>query len=182
MWWTPICPTSTRSRTGRGEAYRAHVISYADDFTILSRGRAADALAWTKAVMTRLGLALNETKTAIRDARRERFDFLGYAFGPHRYRKDGHWYLGASPSKKSVLRLKAKVSDVLVPGNVGRWPEVRDRLNRLLRGWTASPGACSSRFIVLLPGAQSLRLASRLSPNNASTGSKRNLSWSLTSS
>jgi RNA-directed DNA polymerase len=22
-------------------------------------------------------------------------------------------------------------------GNVGRWPEVRDRLNRLLRGWTA---------------------------------------------
>jgi RNA-directed DNA polymerase len=124
-------------RTGRGEAYRAHVISYADDFTILSQGRAAEALAWTKAVMTRLGLALNEAKTAIRDARRERFDFLGYAFGPHHYRKDGHWYLGASPSKKSVLRLKAKVSDVLVPGNVGCWPEVRDRLNRLLRGWTA---------------------------------------------
>jgi RNA-directed DNA polymerase len=124
-------------RTGRGEAYRAHVISYADDFTILSRGRAADALAWTRQVMTRLGLALNEAKTAIRDARRERFDFLGYAFGPHHYRKDGHWYLGASPSKKSVLRLKAKVGDVLVSGNVGRWPEVRDRLNRLLRGWTA---------------------------------------------
>jgi RNA-directed DNA polymerase len=123
--------------TGRGEAYRAHVIAYADDFTILSRGRAADALAWTKAAMTRLGLALNEAKTAIRDARRECFDFLGYAFGPHQYRKDGHWYLGASPSKKSVLRLKAKVSAVLVPGNVGRWPEVRDRLNRLLRGWTA---------------------------------------------
>jgi len=123
-------------RTGRGEAYRAHVIAYADDFTILSLGRAAEALAWTKAVMTRLGLALNEAKTAIRDARRERFDFLGYAFGPHHYRKDGHWYLGASPSKKSVLRLKAKVSDMLVPGKVGRWPEVRDRLNRLLRGWT----------------------------------------------
>ena len=123
--------------TGCGDAYHAHVIAYADDFTILSRGRAAAALAWTKAVMTRLGLALNEAKTAIRDARRERFDFLGYAFGPHHYRKDGHWYLGASPSKKSVLRLKAKVGDVLVSGNVGRWPEVRDRLNRLLRGWTA---------------------------------------------
>ena len=124
-------------RTGRGEAYCAHVIAYADDLTILSRGRAAEALAWTKAVMTRLGLALNEAKTAIRDARRERFDFLGYAFGPHHYRKDGHWYLGASPSKKSVLRLKTKVSAVLVSSNVGRWPEVRDRLNRLLRGWTA---------------------------------------------
>ena len=123
--------------TGRGEAYRAHVVSYADDFVILSRGHAAEALAWTKAVMTRLGLALNETKTAIRDARRERFDFLGYSFGPHHYRKDGHWYLGASPSKKSVLRLKAKVSDILVPGNTGTWHEARDRLNSLLRGWSA---------------------------------------------
>ena len=64
--------------------------------------------------MTRLGLALNDSKSAIRDARRERFDFLGYSFGPHRYRKDGHWYLGASPSKKSVLRLKDKVSDIQI--------------------------------------------------------------------
>ena len=38
--------------TGRGEAFRAHVVAYADDFVILSRGRAAEALAWTKAVMT----------------------------------------------------------------------------------------------------------------------------------
>ena len=124
-------------RTGRGEAYRAHVVSYADDFVILSRGYAGEALAWTQAVMTRLGLALNEKKTAIRDARSERFDFLGYSFGPHRYRKDGHWYLGASPSKKSVLRLKAKVSDILIPGNMGAWPGVRNQLNRLLRGWSA---------------------------------------------
>ncbi|MBV8917227.1 group II intron reverse transcriptase/maturase [Bradyrhizobium sp.] len=122
--------------TGRGEAYRAQIVSYADDFVILSRGHAAEALAWTGRVMTKLGLALNEMKTATRDARRERFDFLGYSFGPHHYRKDGHWYLGASPSKKSVLRLKAKVSDILVPGNLGAWPEVRDRLNRLLRGWS----------------------------------------------
>lgn len=124
-------------RTGRGEAYQAHVVAYADDFVILSRGCAVEALAWTTAVMTRLGLALNEAKTAIRNARREHFDFLGYSFGPHHYRKDGHWYLGASPSKKSVLRLKAKVSDILIPGNTGAWLDVRDQLNRLLRGWSA---------------------------------------------
>jgi RNA-directed DNA polymerase len=122
--------------TGRGEAYQARIVSYADDFVILSRKSAAEALAWTRQVMIKLGLALNEVKTAVRDARREPFDFLGYTFGPHRYRKDGHWYLGASPSKKSVLRLKAKVSDLMVPGDMGTWPEVRDRLNRLLRGWT----------------------------------------------
>jgi hypothetical protein len=33
---------------------------------------------------------LNETTTRIQDARRERLDFLGYSFGPHHCRKDGH--------------------------------------------------------------------------------------------
>ena len=75
--------------TGRGEAFRAHVVSYADDFVILSRGRAAEALTWTKAVMTRLGLTLNEAKTSLKNARQERFDFLGYSFGPHRYKANG---------------------------------------------------------------------------------------------
>src|SRR5262249_9182216 len=91
--------------TGRGEAFRAHVVSYADDFVILSRGRAAEALTWTKAVMTKLGLTLNEAKTSLKNARRDRFDFLGYSFGPHYYKANGKRYLGASPSKKSVQRL-----------------------------------------------------------------------------
>lgn len=124
-------------QTARGEAFRAHVVSYADDFVILSCGYADEALAWTRAVMTKLGLTLNEAKTSVRNARQEHFDFLGYTFGPEHFRKDGHWYLGASPSRKSVQRLKAKVSDLLVPGETGTWPDVRDRLNRLLRGWSA---------------------------------------------
>jgi RNA-directed DNA polymerase len=86
--------------------------------------------------MTRLGLALNETKTSVRDARRERFDFLGYTFGPHHYWNGGKWYLGASPSKKSVQRLKEKVGEILVPGNQAPWPEVCIQLNSLLRGWS----------------------------------------------
>jgi RNA-directed DNA polymerase len=122
--------------TRRAEAFRARVVSYADDFVILSRGRAVEALAWTKAVMTRIGLMLNETKTSLRDARRERFDFLGYSFGPHCYKGNGQWYLSASPSKKSVQRLKTKVGNLLVPANNDPWPELRDTLNRYLRGWS----------------------------------------------
>ena len=122
---------------GRGEAFHAHVVSYADDFVILSRGHAAEALAWTKAVMTKLGLTLNEAKTSLKNARQESFEFLGYTIGPQRYRKDGHWYLGASPSKKSVQRIKTKIGDFLKPGNMGAWPVVRHRLNRLLIGWSA---------------------------------------------
>src|SRR6266542_4974824 len=51
--------------TGRGEAFQAHVVNYADDFVILSRGNAEEALDWTRGVMTRIGLTLNETKTSI---------------------------------------------------------------------------------------------------------------------
>jgi RNA-directed DNA polymerase len=122
--------------SGCGEAFRAHVVSYADDFVILSRGRAAEALAWTRQVMTELGLTLNEAKTSLKDARQERFTFLGYSFGSHWYKANGKWYLGASPSKKSMQRLKTKVGDLLVPGNTAPWQEVRDTLNRFLRGWS----------------------------------------------
>ena len=134
--------------TRRGEAFRAHVVSYADDFVILSRGHAAEALAWTKAVMTKLGLTLNEAKTSLKNARRESFDFLGYTLGPRHLPNGGRWYLAASPSKKSVQRLKAKISELLVPGNKGAWDEVRARLNRILRGWSAyfSYGALASAY------------------------------------
>jgi len=82
-----------------------------------------------------MGLTLNPAKTSLVDARHETFDFLGYTFGPHWYRKTGHWYLGASPSKKSVRRLTEKVNAVMVHGHPAPWPQLRDRLNRLLRGW-----------------------------------------------
>lgn len=42
-----------------------------------------------------------------------------------------------------MQRLKDKVGTILVPGNMGAWEEVRDTLNRLLRGWCGyfSPGS-----------------------------------------
>jgi RNA-directed DNA polymerase len=120
------------SRTG--EKLEACVVSYADDFVILSHHRAREALAWTRQVMTRLGLALNEAKTSIRRAREEQFDFLGYTFGPHRFRKDGHWYMVASPSRQSLARLKQKVRAILNPGNVGAWPVVRGAAECLAAG------------------------------------------------
>src|SRR6202790_5297807 len=54
--------------TGRSEAFSAKVVAYADDFVILSRGHAHTALEWTRGVMTKLGLTVNETKTSVRDA------------------------------------------------------------------------------------------------------------------
>ncbi len=122
---------------GKGDEYQATIVNYADDFVILGRGNAAQALAWTRWAMGRIGLTLNETKTRLCDARRDHFDFLGYTFGPERYRKDGHWYLAAKPSKKAVQRLKGKLRAILREEIVSPWDQVRTRLNRVLRGWSA---------------------------------------------
>ncbi|MER9839049.1 hypothetical protein NKJ28_29555 [Mesorhizobium sp. M0145] len=85
--------------TGRGEAFRAHVISYADDFVILSCGHAAQALAWTRTVMTKLGVTLNEAKTSMKDADTSASTSLA-THGDHTTSPTvARWYLGASPSK-----------------------------------------------------------------------------------
>ncbi len=76
-------------------------------------------------------------ETSVKDARRDSFDFLGYTLGPRHFPNGGRWYLGAAPSKKSVLRIKTKVSELLMPGNKSSWPRVCERLNRLLGGWAA---------------------------------------------
>jgi RNA-directed DNA polymerase len=110
-------------------------VNYADDFVILSRGKAAEALEWTRGVLMRLGLTLNETKTSLRDARRERFDFLGYTFGPHFSLRTGREYNGYSPSKKSLRRCQENVRKHLRRNHTGPWEEVCDRLNQKLRGW-----------------------------------------------
>jgi RNA-directed DNA polymerase len=123
--------------TQRGRTYLAHAVSYADDLVILSCGSAHQALEWTRKVMKQIGLTLNEEKTAIRDAQKEHFDFLGYTFGTVWLKKDGSRYMGAMPSKVSIDRLKRKVRKLLKPGEKGTWPDVCKRLNALLRGWSA---------------------------------------------
>jgi RNA-directed DNA polymerase len=120
---------------GKDRAHRARLVSYADDFVILSQGCAESALDWTRGVLGAIGLSLNESKTCIRDARREPFDFLGYSFGPDTSLRTGRRYLSARPSKKSVQRMKQAVRDRLRIGNMAPWQEIALDLNRLLRGW-----------------------------------------------
>jgi len=120
---------------GKGEQYKAQIINYADDFVIVCRKEAHAALKWTKQVMEKIGLTLNEKKTCIRNAKQETFDFLGYSFGPERYRKDGHWYLAAKPSKKSIQQLKKKVKALFRKGNPTPWEELQRKLNRSIQGW-----------------------------------------------
>jgi RNA-directed DNA polymerase len=120
---------------GKDREYRARLVSYADDFVILSRGCAEPALAWTRGVLGAIGLTLNETKTCIRDARREPFDFLGYSFGPDISPRTGRRYLSARPSKKSMQRVRQNIRERLRRAITAPWREAETDLNRLLRGW-----------------------------------------------
>ena len=124
-------------RTKAGEKFAARIVNYADDFVILSRWRAAEALEWTRRVMGKMGLAMNEDKTRVVNAWQQPFDFLGYTFGALWSIKTGRRYLGARPSAKSVRRLKRKVRETLRAGNMEPWPHVLKTLNATLRGWKA---------------------------------------------
>jgi len=122
---------------GKGEQFKARIVNYADDFVILSGGRAQEAMEWTDEVMKRLGLTLNPTKTCVRDAWKETFDFLGYTYGRQMvYTRKGVRQMDARPSKRSIERVKRKLHEVLRPWNTGAWSEVAERVNRIVVGWS----------------------------------------------
>jgi RNA-directed DNA polymerase len=117
--------------------HRAELVVYADDFVILCSHGAQKVLEVVRRWMAQIGLALNEAKTGVRDARREHFDFLGYTFGPLYSPRTGGRYNGARPSKKALCRVKGAVRARLRPGNLAPVGEVVAALNRTLRGWAS---------------------------------------------
>jgi RNA-directed DNA polymerase len=123
-------------KTGVSERL-GQIVSYADDFVILcaSRRQAEESLVLVSHWLEKLGLAIHPSKTRLCQAREEPFDFLGYTFGPTRHWRTGKRILSARPSKKAQKRLKEKVNTLLYRGNPTPWPELRDRLNRLVSGW-----------------------------------------------
>jgi RNA-directed DNA polymerase len=114
------------------------IVSYADDFVILcaSRRQAEESLSQVSRWLKKLGLTIHPTKTRLCYAWEESFDFLGYTIGPARHWQTGKRFIAAQPSKKAQGRLKEKINTLLYRGNPAPWPELRVRLNRLLRGWT----------------------------------------------
>lgn len=123
-------------RLGCERRWSAHIVNYADDFVICCKRGAPEAMAAMRRIMERLKLTVNEEKTHLCEVPRERFDFLGYTFGRCYSRKDGHAYIGTRPSKKSVKRMVASISEV-TDRRTGLLDaeEIVGRLNRKLTGW-----------------------------------------------
>jgi len=124
-------------RYGLDQKYGAQLVTYADDLVVLCRHGAQEVLEKTRGWMASIGLALNEGKTCVRNARCESFDFLGYTFGPMYSPRTGGRYNGARPSKKAIASIKGAIRRRLRTGNHAPWAEVVSRLNRTVRGWAA---------------------------------------------
>ena len=121
---------------GHERRLAAHLVNYADDFVICCRGSAAEAMTTMRAMMTKLKLTINETKTRLCRVPDESFSFLGYTIGRCYDRRTGRAYVGTRPSAKAIrglcLELREQTSR--------RWTfldaeDVVGRLNRLLQGW-----------------------------------------------
>jgi RNA-directed DNA polymerase len=114
----------------------AHIVNYADDFVICCRGRADEALAAMRNMMSKLKLMVNEAKTHVCQVPQETFDFLGYTFGTCHSPKTGRAYIGTKPAKKRVARVCATVGEITDRKKTFRDPaEVVMQLNRTIGGW-----------------------------------------------
>lgn len=115
---------------------RAHIVNYADDLVILCRGTAECALAEARAILTRIGLTVNEQKTRVCQVWKQPFDFLGYSFGPCYAVGTGRPYLGARPSAKGLAGLRETLRDMTGRATLTQSvTELIGDMNRVLQGW-----------------------------------------------
>ena len=121
---------------GHEERLNAYIVNYADDFVICCRGTADEADRVMRAMMQRLKLTVNETKTRIHHIPAESVDFLGYTLGRCYSPRTGRAYIGTRPAKKRVQRLCGEISELT--NRRWCWRDVGDlvrELNQMLRGW-----------------------------------------------
>jgi RNA-directed DNA polymerase len=121
---------------GHEHRLEAKVVNYADDFVILTRGRAEEAAAAMRDMMAKLKLTVNERKTRVCSLPDGQFTFLGFTFGRQYSLPTGRAYLAPAPATKKVQAICAKISEATRRPTV--WRDEKDQvggLNQLLRGW-----------------------------------------------
>jgi RNA-directed DNA polymerase len=118
------------------ERWQAYIVNYADDLVICCRVGAKQALAAMRAMMSKLKLTVNESKTRVCYLPEEKFDFLGYTFGRCYSMRRGRVFLGTVPSTKRVQRICRAISDETGRDTV--WQDSKtivEKLNRMMVGW-----------------------------------------------
>ncbi len=119
------------------EKYKARLIRYADDMVILCARDITQPYAILQTILNKLELKLNEDKTQIRDARKEKFGFLGFSIGIAQGKQSGKYFPLVEPSDKAMQSVKQKIkfytrrdmNPVPIEAIVGK-------LNQTARGWS----------------------------------------------
>ncbi|MBV4481177.1 group II intron maturase-specific domain-containing protein [Pseudomonas khavaziana] len=121
---------------GYARRLHARIVNYADDMVICCRpGSGEQAMVLMSGLMARLGLTVNEEKTALVKLPEQTFDFLGYNLG-RQYDRHGKTYIGTQPSKGAMKSIIGKIHDETAISMT--WDTVEHRiveLNSILRGW-----------------------------------------------
>lgn len=126
--------------TGPARWAKAKMVRYADDFVVLARYQGPQLREFIETKLeTWMGLEINREKTRVVDLKQEgaSLDFLGYTF---RYDRDlrgrGHKYLNVQPSKKALLRERAKLRDMTSRHVCFKpIPDLIEEANRQIQGW-----------------------------------------------
>lgn len=121
---------------GHQDRFQARIVNYADDFVILCRRGANQALSTMRDMMGRIKLTVNETKTHVCRLPAESFNFLGYTFGQMHSPRTGRPYIGVRPSRKKVVGVCRELNEVA--RGLATWhpPETLvHRMNQVIRGW-----------------------------------------------
>jgi len=115
----------------------ARIVRYADDIVLLcKRGKSGRVMTIFRQILERLKLTLNETKTKIVNAHKEKFDFLGFSIRMAESWKTGNLYPHVQPSKKSLQKIKDRVTEL-----TGRRRTIMPlewivkEVNATVRGW-----------------------------------------------
>ena len=115
----------------------ARIVRYADDIVILCRRSKSDkAMAVLRQILERLKLTLNETKTKTVNAHKGKFDFLGFSIWMGESRRTGNLYPHVQPSKKSLQKIKDRVTELTKRARTIMPLEwIVNEINATVRGW-----------------------------------------------
>ncbi len=96
---------------GHEQRLDAHIVNDADDFVILTRGNAEEAMTTMRDMMGKLKLTVNEKKTRKCSLPDETFTFLGFTFGRQVSWKSGRANVAPAPATKKVQAICDKISE-----------------------------------------------------------------------
>ncbi len=118
------------------EKCKARIVRYADDLVIFCKNGTDTPFTLLKTILNKLELQLNEDKTEIIDASKEKFKFLGFQIGRVKSQR-GNFFPMVEPSAKSMKSVKQKIKFYtrrdMNPVSIN---EIVKHLNTVVRGWS----------------------------------------------